>query len=309
MTVDTSAVFQQMMVLFLIMGLGYVAGKTGTMTLAGNKTLSKVINCITNPCNILYSALCSQRTLSNGQVLRVMGIACCVFFVLILLAKPLPRLLKVLTQQRGQYQFMLIFSNIGYMGIPVISAVYGASAVFIVSIFIMVFYVVLYTYGVFLIRSGPSERPKLKTFLTPMVISAVVGLLCYLMGVQVGGVGEKTLDTLRRVTTPCAMLIIGCALSSVPFKSIWNNWRLYIIALIKLVLIPLVGFLLLKPLVADETTLGVIVAVLGMPIASNFTILSAQYDQDQSLAASAVFITTLLSVVSIPILMGALFAG
>lgn len=309
MTVDTRAVFQQMMVLFLMMGLGYVAGKTGTMTLAGNKTLSKVINCITNPCNILYAALCSQRTLSNGQVLRVVGIACCVFLALILLAKPLPKLLRVPAQQRGQYQFMLIFSNIGYMGIPVISAIYGSGAVFIVSIFIMVFYVVLYTYGVFLIRSGPGEKLSLKTFLTPMVVSAVVGLVCYLMGVQVGGVAAKTLDTLRRVTTPCAMLMIGCALSAMPFKTIWNNWRLYIVAMVKLVWIPLAGFWVLKPFVSDETTLGVIVAVLGMPIASNFTILSAQYDQDQTLAASAVFITTLLSVVSIPILMSMLFAG
>lgn len=307
--IDIGSVFQQMIVLFLIMGIGYVGGKTRVMTIDGNKTLSRMVNCITNPCNILYSALCAERSLSTGQVLSLIAIAAGMYLVLVLVAQIVPALLRVPREQKGQYKFMMIFSNIGYMGIPVISAIYGPSAVFIVSVVIMVFYVVMYTYGIFLIREDKQGGFRFKDLLTPMMVSSVVGLLSYLAGIRVPTVIGNTLDTVRKVTTPCAMLIIGCALSTVPLKDVFGNWRLYIVSGLKLVAMPLLGYVLLKPVVSDPVILGVFVAVMGMPIASNFTMLSAQYDKDQRLAAAAVFITTLLSVVSIPIMMGILFAG
>ena len=105
------------------------------------------------------------------------------------------------------------------------------------------------------------------------------------------------------------VVILRCELSSVPIRDIFSNWRLYIIAALKLLVVPVAGYFALRPLISNQLVLGVVVAVLGMPIASNFTMLSAQYDRDQKLAASAVFITTLLSVVSIPLLMGLLFSG
>lgn len=113
----------------------------------------------------------------------------------------------------------------------------------------------------------------------------------------------------RGVTTPCAMMIIGCALSDIPIRDVFSNWRLYVVAALKLMAIPAAAYLLLRPVLTDPVVLGVVVAVMAMPIASNFTMLSAQYDRDQRLASSATFITTLLSVVTIPVLMGLLFAG
>lgn len=308
MEIDVSSVFQQMVVLFLIMALGYIGGKTKVMTIQGNKSLSILINCITNPCNILYSALCGEHSLSNREVLSLVGIAVAMYAGLILIAQLVPPLLRVPKEQRGQYKFMMIFSNIGYMGIPVISAIYGPDAVFEISIIIMVFYVALYTYGVFLIR-GDGGGFRLKSLLTPMMVSAVAGLAFYLCGLRAPAILEQTLDTVRGVTTPAAMLIIGCALSAIPIRHVFTNWRLYVMALLKLLVVPVAAYFLLRPLISNQTILGVLVAVMAMPIASNFTILSAQYDKDQKLASAAVFITTLLSVGTIPLLMGLLFAG
>ena len=104
-------------------------------------------------------------------------------------------------------------------------------------------------------------------------------------------------------------MIIGCALSDIPIRDVFSNWRLYVVAVLKLMAIPAAASLLLRPVLTDPVVLGVVVAVMAMPIASNFTMLSAQYDRDQRLASSATFITTLLSVVTIPVLMGLLFAG
>ena len=260
-----------MVILFLIMALGYLAGKTGIMSTQGNKPLSKLINCITNPCNILYSAICTEHTLSNREVLGIVGIAVAVYAALILLAQAVPPLLRVPKEQSGQYKFMIIFSNIGYMGIPVISAIYGPSAVFEIAIFIMMFNVLAYTYGIYLICGGHRDSGfRAKDLLTPMTITALSSLVLYFLNVRAPSVIANTLNTL---------------------------------------VVPVAGYFVLRPLISNQLVLGVVVAVLGMPIASNFTMLSAQYDRDQKLAASAVFITTLLSVVSIPLLMGLLFAG
>jgi len=300
-------VFMQMMVLFLILAMGYVAGKTKVMTIDGNKNLSLLVNNITNPCNILYSALCTDHALSNREVIELIGIAVAMYILLIACAQLIPRLLKVPRDQTGQYKFMMIFSNVGYMGIPVVAAIFGQEAVFCVSIFVMVFYVFIYTYGIYLICGGGLDgRFQWRSLLSPMMVSSFAGIICYLCNIRVTGVLEATLDMVRMVTTPCAMLIIGCALSTISLKTVFFNWRLYIVALLKLLVIPCAAYICLKPIITNSIVLGAMVTIMAMPIASNFTMLSAQYDRDQKLAASSVFITTLLSVLTIPLLAGIL---
>lgn len=303
-------VFMQMIVLFLILAIGYVAGKTKVMTIEGNKSLSLLVNNIANPCSILYSALCTEHALSNSEVIALIGIAVAMYVLLIACAQLTPRLLKVSKDQTGQYKFMMIFSNVGYMGIPVVAAIFGQEAVICVSIFIMVFYVFIYTYGVYLICGREHDNSfQWKSLLSPMVVSSLVGIICYLCNIRVTGVLEDSIDMVRGITTPCAMLIIGCALSSVCLKTVFINWRLYVVAVLKLLVIPSAAYMLLKPVITNPIILGVMVTLMAMPVASNFTMLSAQYDRDQKLAASSVFITTLLSVLSIPILAGILNRG
>lgn len=309
MQVDVTGVFRQMIILFLLMAVGYIAGKTNVMSLSSNKNLSKIINCITNPCNVLYSALCNDHALSNGEVFQLLGIAVALYIGLIVLAQIVPSLLRVKQEQRNQYKFMMIFSNIGYMGIPVISSIYGSSAVFYIAIFIMVFNVVLFTYGVYLLCGDGKVKIRISDLVSPMMVCSFLSLIFYLMKARAPIILTDALDTLGAVTTPCAMLIVGCALSTIPLRDVFSNWRLYFVSLFKLLIIPIAGYFLLRPIITNETVLGVIVAILGMPVATNFTMLSAQYDRDQKLAAAAVFITTLLSVGSIPLLMRLLFAG
>lgn len=308
MWTEMMPVMEQMLTLFLMLALGWVAGRTGVLSLESDKHLAKLVNCITNPCNILYSALCSQRMLTNGEVFQLLGLYVLLFALLIALAQLVPGLLRVPREQRGQYKFMMIFSNVGYMGIPVVAAIFGQEAVFCVSLFIMVFYVFVYTYGIWLIRGGEGGF-SLRRLLSPMMVSSVAGLVLYLCHARVGGVLESTLDSVRRVTTPCAMMVVGCALSSVPLRQVFSNFRLYLVAVLKLAAVPLLVYLLFRPLLPNRMMLGVLVTIAAMPIASNFTILSAQYDRDQKLASEAVFITTLLSVLTIPILAALLRLG
>lgn len=301
-------VFLQMLVLFLLIAVGYVGGKTKVMSIEGNKSLSLLVNNICNPCNILYSALCTEHLLRNDEVFLLLGLSVAAYVLLILVSALIPKLLKVPQDQAGQYRFMMIYSNVGFMGIPVVSAIFGPGAVFCVAIIVMVFYLFMFTNGIRLI-CGQNGRIQFKSFLTPVTVSSLISIICYLLRVNVSGVVQETLNMLRNVTTPCAMLIIGCALSAMPLKTVFSNWRLYVVSVLKLLVFPCIIFLCLRGIVSNSMMLGVFVVIMAMPVASSFTMLSAQYDKDQSLASSAVFITTLLSVVTIPLLAGVLGAG
>ena len=307
---DILPVFAQMVVLFIILVLGYVGGKTKILTPKDNKPLSTMVNCITNPCGVLYSALCVERAMENGQVLLLIGVSVIMYFGLILVAHLVTKVMKVQQDQQGQYRFMMVFSNVGYMGIPVVRVVFGEEATIGVTVCIMVFYLFIYTYGVRQICSEPGRKGiDWGKAICPMTVSALLAIVGYLAGFRVDGVVKDTLKTVSNITTPCAMIIIGCALSSVPLKSVFTNWRLYIVALMKLLVIPLAVYGLLYPIMGGSVLLGVIVIIMAMPIATIITMLSAQYDKDQTLAASSVFITTLLSVVTIPLLAAVLKMG
>ena len=306
---DILPVFQQMLVLMLTLLLGYIGGKTKVMSIENNKSLSQLVNCITNPCLVLHSALCVERILSNGEVLKLLGIVIAMYIGLILIAQLIPKLLHVRADQRGSYKFMMIFSNVGYMGIPVVRAIFGEEATVCVSIFIMVFYLLTFTYGIRLVQNGEKRTVfDWKSLISPMTVCSLLGIIGYLSGVQVTGVLKDTLLTVSNITTPCAMLIIGCALSAVPLGSIFSNWRIYIVAFLKLLVIPIAIFVCLLPIMGNSMVLGVVVVIMAMPIATNITMLSAQYGGDQKLAASSVFLTTLLSVITIPLLAGILKA-
>ena len=299
------AVFTQTAVLFAIIVLGYVAGKTKVMSLEGNKSLSTMVNSIANPCSVLYAALCSQRSFTNLQILQLLGIAIGMFVFLILAAQLVPKMLGVKKEESGQYKYMMIFSNISYMGIPVISAVLGESATISAAIFIMVFYCFLYTYGIFLLRDK-KETFKLGALINPTLIASLTGIVCYFFNVRASGILANLLQSVRNITTPCAMLIVGATLSTLPLKAVFSNWRLYIVSLLKLLILPGAVYLCLRPYLGDNIVFKALIVMMSMPIAANFTTLCAQYDRDQQLSASAIFITTALSLVTIPLIAGLL---
>ena len=113
----------------------------------------------------------------------------------------------------------------------------------------------------------------------------------------------NTLDTLGNVTTPVAMILLGATIASMPFRELFDSWRIYAYTAVKLIVLPAVIFLLLEGLTSLGASVVAVFAVLsGMPTATNTTMVSIEYGGDQKLAAKGIFFTTLLSMVTIPVL-------
>lgn len=307
--IDILSVISQMGILLAIVAVGFAAAKCRVFPEGTNKVLAQLVIVVTNPCTVLHSVLGSDRILSNNEVFLLTGIALCVFAVLIFLGRLLPRVLHCPEKDINVYRFMMTFANMGFMGFPVIKALYGDGAVFYASIFNLVFQFVVYTYGVALLAPKDSKnRFSWKTLVSPIIIASVLAYIFYLTDFEAPKIITDGLGMLGNVTSPVAMLVIGIALSKVSFKEVFLNWRLYVINVVRLLALPLLAYLILRNFSTDPIMLGIPVVMLGMPVATLTTLMSAKYGGNEKLAASGVFMSTLFSFITIPLLMFVLFS-
>lgn len=302
---NISGLSQQMFLLFGIIIIGYIATKCKKMDSVTNQKLSTLISCVTNPLQVVSSVLQGERPLENSMVLKITGIACCIYLVLIFLAKALPRIFRARNGQEGVYQFLFIFANVGYMGYPVIEALLGTEYLFCATIFVMTFQLFCWSYGVSLL-SG-EKKISWKAFLRPMIVAALLAYGIYFANIQVPPVCYRLTKTVGSITSPMAMLIIGCSLAQLSLKEVFGKWQMYVLSALKLLLLPIAGWFVLRLFITDKVLLGVFVVTLAMPSATNATIISYQYGGDEKMASSGVFLTTLFSVATIPFVMWLLF--
>ncbi len=297
-----NAVLNQMLVLFLLLAVGFLCGKLKIIDAPTNKRLSSLVTNVTQTALILSSVLAVKNRLSGGDLALLMLVSCCMYALLGLMALWVPKALRTPKKDLGTYRFMLMFGNTGFMGFPVIASVFGQEAVFYASLFNIPFNILVYSIGILMLGGGEGKF-SLRRILNPPLISSVLALVIYLLDLPIPTVIAQAAETLGDSTIPFAMLIIGVSLSQIPLKSVFSEWRLYPTVLVKLILSPLLLRLLLGLFVTNPLILGVAFVICAMPVATNATLLTTMYGGNQSLASSGVFISTALSVATIPLLL------
>lgn len=295
-------VIYQMMILFLLMMVGFIANKTKVMDADSNKKVSKLVINITSPAIIIYSVV--GNPLNNKRELAVIFlIAIIPFTIFPLIAKGILKLLKISQQQKGTFEVMLIYSNMGFMGIPVISGIYGTDAIFYVSIFMLMFNISFFSYGVSTLRGGSaSEKISIKRIINPGVVAALTGLIIFLLEIPLPSVLTETLGIIGNVTTPLAMIIVGSTIAEVSVKEVFMDWKIYIYTFLRLLILPIIMWILLRNFIVNETLLGVAVLLMGMPTAANIVMACNEYGGDGDFVSRGIFLTSLGSLLSIPLL-------
>ena len=312
---DTSQIFSQMTILFVIIALGFVAAKTHVLTAESRRHLTNLVLYITNPCTILYSVLSGEASLSIRELLLLTVIAFVFYIVLIALAHFIPKILRVPAEHAGIYRFMTVFSNIGFMGFPVVRTVFGQGAVFYAAIFNLFFQLFAYTYGVRQISRDPADgRFSLRTVLQPVIIACLISYAIYLFSLREvitasvpGKLLTEVLGMVNGITSPLCMIVTGVGLAMVPMAKVFTNWRLYLLSVGKQLLLPLAACGLLSPFVTNRLILGICVIMAAMPIAATSSLFCARYDGPGDVAVSGVFLSTVLSVPAVPLIMTILF--
>lgn len=303
---NLAALQSQMVVLFSIILLGFLAMRAGFLPKNTNQVLSSLVINVSNPCAVLASVLGGEKSLANGEVLLLTAVAAGLHGLLILWAMAVPRLLGAPGEERQLYKFMTVFGNISFLGFPLLSALFGPQALFLAAIFVLVFQILCYTYGASLL-SRDNAGFQWKRLLTPMIVASTLAYILYLTGVRAPEPVYNILHTAGSLTSPAAMLAIGCALAQQPLRRIFGQWRIYVFSLLRLVAVPVAVWAACFWWMPNELMLGVTVAVAAMPVATNTILMVSQYGGDEGLAASGVFVSTLLSMATLPLIMGWLF--
>ncbi len=321
---------QQMVILFIFMLLGFMMAKKKVINEMVSKSLSFIVVNIANPALILTGSMSQQESLSAMQLIKIFGLALLVFAGLILVSVLLPVLLKIEPKSRGVYKVMLIFSNIGFMGFPLIRAMYGESAILYASPFLIPFNLLIYTYGIGAMQPGhvsandenkackqqeneackyqeneketdQKTAPIWKKILNIGVISCIITFIIAIFHIQVPTVIKDTASALSALTAPLSMMVIGASMADIKIRELFCDIRLLVFSVIKMMIIPIAGLLLLKCFIHDQILLGVCMVMLATPVASMSAMLAQQYDGDYELASRGVALTTLISVFTMPL--------
>ena len=304
---NISAISNQMIILFLLLVVGYAANKLGWMDAAFNKAFSGFIINVTTPALILHSVMEGEKVLTIWEILMLLAASLISYALVILLSMAIPKIMRMGRRDGDTYRLMIIFSNTAFMGFPVVAALMGNQALFYAAIYNMPFNFLMYTYGVHLVSGGEGKGFDPKMLLSPPILAATLALILYLSPVKVPGLIVTALDYLAGITIPGAMLILGSTLALIPLRSVFIDWRIYVLSLLKLVLIPILIWAIVRMLPIPDMVGRMTVVMWSLPVATNCTMLSTQYGGDEAMSSKGVLITTLLSVVTIPILMRVLY--
>lgn len=302
---------QQMIVLFILMGIGYFCSRKNIITEEVGKKLSAIVVNIANPALILTGCMGEER-IQGKELLLTAAIMLVMYGALLVLAYLLPRALKVEKKSRGTYQAMTVFSNIGFMGFPVIAALYGNGALLYAALFMIPYNILIYTYGISAITGEKKESGREKNSsqkkASPLgrifnigVIACILTILIYLLGIPVPVFLKTTITHLSNLTAPLSMMVIGASLASIDLKKLFTDGKLLIFSVIKLIVIPVIGILLIRQFVGNQVLCGVCMVMLATPVGSMTAMLAQQYDGDYEMASRGVALTTILSVVTMPL--------
>ncbi len=303
-----TALFTAMASMFAAMAVGFAGARLRLIDEDFDKKLTKLLLTMIHPCMILSSVMGVQHLLTNGQVFKLFGVGALCYAALIPLSWLLVRLLRVPAGDRGTYRYMLVFSNLGYMGYPLVEALFGADARFHMTIFVLLFQLVNFTYGIHLLSEGEHRfRFGLEFFRRPSVLAAFAAVVIYLIDLPIPDVVTSVFQYVGAMATPLSMVILGCSLAFIPVHTLFGSGRIYALVAVKLLLIPAAAGLLLRYLLPDPLLLGIATISLSTPIAANATILALAYGGNQKLASSGVFLSTIFSIFTIPAIMWLLF--
>ena len=297
--------FVVMMTLFALLVVGYVAGKLGYLGGDFDRQLSRLVINITCPALILSSAMNGE--LPDRQfILPLLGISVVTYVILTGAAFLLPRFLTNKPEDEGVIGFAIMFGNVGFMGYPVVASIFGHQAVFYAAVLNVVNTFAVFTIGSMLI-TGKSQVEgrrfqKKVLYSTPMLAAYLTMLIVALEIDNIPEVISQPLTMLGNITVPAALLIIGSSMSQLSLRTLLGNRSVYATTIMRLAVVPITMYYLCRILGFSDMVNNINTVVIAMPVATYGTILCLRHEKDATLMTEVTFITTLFSMVTIPLL-------
>jgi malate permease and related proteins len=290
-------VFNQVAMMFLLMVVGYFLLKYRVLTDQGTEQVSAVLLKVVTPALIIMSF----NIPFEWTVLQDIGLAFILAMGSILVGVIIARL--VYRDQHRIEQFAIIFSNVGFFGIPLVTGLLGLQYVLYLSAYILAFNILVWSLGMYLV-TGKASAMRLTAFVkTPAFVSLILGLIVFISPIKLSGFVQQSVNSVGLLNTPLAMIVVGTYLAKSPLKDIFTAKKAYKVALLRLILIPIITLLLLTLFSSIRLELRMVTLIAASaPSAAMLAIFSQLYGDDYAYGARLISLTTLLSMISIPLI-------
>ncbi len=287
-------------ILFVIIGVGFASNKLKLISSVGIKDLTTFVLYIVTPCTLINSF---QREFDRGMLMGL-GITVAAAVVSYIINILIAHLLIHNKEERREKTLIFgsIFSNCGYMSLPLQRALLGPEGVFYGAAYIAVFQVVVWTYGVIEMTRDYKNISLKKVFINPGVIGTTIGLIIFLFSIKVPFVISEPIGFFAALNTPIPMLIVGYRLADASLKI--KGGDAWLSMIIRLVISPVIMLAGLYFCGVKGAVLVACVIAASAPAAANTTMFSEKFDGDTGMSSALVSVTTLLSVITMPIIVG-----
>lgn len=292
-------ILKQTLIMLILMLVGALSAKTGLISSAANKDLSKFILQVVNPVVIFMSYQTELKPELVKKLLLTFGLSALAMAVMLAGAYLFIRPKK--GKNTEIERFSSIYSNCGFMGIPLVNALFGMEGVFCLTAFITVFNLTVWTHGVILITGEKDVKSVLKVLRSPTMIAIGLGLLAFFLKIRLPEIPSKALGYISELNTPLAMVVSGVTISETNLLSIVKKVSIYKVCFSKLILFPFILSVIFLAFPVDEQVKMTVLVAAAAPPAAMCTLLCVRSGKD-SLYASEIFTAgTILSVITLPI--------
>ncbi len=289
--------------LLFTMAVGFYLNKKNILDQETSKKMSAMVVNFTAPLLIISSA--SQVAGDNQSVILLMlfsGLFLYFLFPAISLAAA--KLVHAPSDCRGVYQCMVMLANTAFMGYPVVQALYGESAIFYTTIFNFGYNILFYTYGSFLMDKDAGQASKFepRRLLSAGFLAGMVALIIPFSGITLPDMILQPCSFIGNITTPMSMLIVGSNMANYPLRDIFSEKRIYVMAFIRLLVMPVLTAAYMSLLTDDPLLICMTAMTIGMPVGSMVAMASSKYEKQGRIGSISVVMTTICSMATIPIL-------
>lgn len=351
---NIGVIFGQMLVLLAMMAVGFFCYKKGWVTDETAGHLSKLVVNVFNPILVVNGVLGKSSADAGANVAWNILFVVLYFALLMVVGMVLPAILRPDARYKSIYRLMTIFSNVGFMGIPVIKSIFGDDTMIYVAFYILGYNLMLYTVGMFLsqkageekcthkasyleafaangerktdraaeqqaVREGLSLTKKgnaaefLKRMLNPGVVAALLAVAIFAAGVQMPEPVVTFCDYMGNSTIPLSMIMIGISMAQANLREVFADVRMYIFIVLRMIVLPIAAVLAMKFVLEnmvsptmvsqlDSKLLGIFIVELGMPVGSVVVMIARENGADAAYCTKGVVLTTLASIVTIPLI-------
>jgi Predicted permeases len=301
MVSDLGVFYSSLATVVLIVILGLCLGKAKWISESTNKQLINILLMISMPC-ALFSAF-PQEFDSDAMGLFITGFfgGLLVFAMLIIASKLLFNKKTIQPSMVNESQFALIFNNATFLGYPLVMTIFGEAALMPYCGFIITFNFALFSYGVYLIKGKFDRKLVISTLLNPNIIAVVLGVIFFIFSLKIPDFMNSTIKYVSGTMTPLSLICIGYMLSHAQVKKLWAKKQLFMTAAVQLTIGPLLTWVVLSLAGVSIEVRSILVLIQALPTATSLGLFAEKYGGDAVEASELVIISTLMSIVTLPI--------